>query len=45
MKTADMILGCIKRGLSSRVREVMACTISKAEGLMGKMKGQKKCEY
>lgn len=31
-----MILGCIKRGLSSKVREVMAYTIAKAEGWMGK---------
>lgn len=28
----NMIIGCVGRGVSSRAREVMAHTISKAEG-------------
>lgn len=36
MKKANMIIGCVKRGVSSRVRKVMARPISKAEGGMEK---------
>ena len=41
MNKSDIILGSIKRGVSSRSREVMMCAL-KTEGLMGKKKKKKK---
>lgn len=40
MNKSDIILGSIKRGVSSRSREVMMCAL-KTEGWMGKKKKKK----